>query len=61
MVQEVCSIFCATANTLQVVVAKTDQGHGIMGIIDGFPPKGVEDEAAVDGRRKLLRRFGYKL
>ena len=61
MVQEVCSLFCATANPLQVVVAETVQGRGIIGVIDGFPPKGVEDEAAVDGRRKLLRRFGYKL
>jgi hypothetical protein len=61
MVQEICSIFCATANPLKVVVAETEQGRGIMGVIDGFPPKGVEDGAAVDGRRKLLRRFGYKL
>jgi adenosine/AMP kinase len=60
-VQEVCCIFCATANPLEAVVAETDLGRGIIGVIDGFPPKGVEDAAKVDERRKLLRRFGYKL
>jgi adenosine/AMP kinase len=60
-VQEVCSIFCATANPLQVVVAETEQGSGIMGVIDGQPPKGVESADKVEERRKLLRRFGYKL
>jgi len=59
--QEVCSIFCATANPLEVVVAKTEQGSGILGVIDGFPPKGVEGEEDVKKRRELLRRFGYKL
>jgi uncharacterized protein len=60
-IQEVCSIFCATANPLEVVIAQTDQGRGIMGVIDGLPPKGVEDAAKVEERRHLLRRFGYKL
>ncbi|MFZ2470389.1 MAG: adenosine-specific kinase [Methanothrix sp.] len=60
-VQEVCGIFCATANPLQVVVAETELGRGIMGVIDGFPPKGAESAAQVEERRKLLRRFGYKL
>jgi uncharacterized protein len=60
-VQEVCTIFCATANPLEAIVAETDQGRGIMGVIDGYPPKGVEDASQVEERRKLLRRFGYKL
>jgi adenosine/AMP kinase len=60
-IQEVCGIFCATANPLEVVVAETELGRGIMGVVDGFPPKGVEDDAKVVERRKLLRRFGYKL
>ncbi len=60
-VQEICCIFCATANPLEAVVAETDLGRGIMGVIDGFPPKGVEDASKVEERRQLLRRFGYKL
>ena len=60
-IQEVCTIFCATANPLEVVVAQTDQGRGIMGVIDGQPPKGVEDSGKVEERRRMLRRFGYKL
>ena len=60
-IQEVCTIFCATANPLEVVVAQTDQGRGIMGVIDGLPPKGVEDSGKVEERRRMLRRFGYKL
>ncbi|OPY52012.1 MAG: Adenosine specific kinase [Methanosaeta sp. PtaU1.Bin060] len=60
-IQEVCGIFCATANPLEVVVAETQLGRGIMGVIDGQPPKGIEDEAKVEERRSLLRRFGYKL
>ncbi|MFB3765776.1 MAG: adenosine-specific kinase [Methanotrichaceae archaeon] len=60
-VQEVCSIFCATANPVEVVVAETEQGRGIMGVIDGYPPKGVEDVSKKQERRNLLRRFGYKL
>jgi adenosine/AMP kinase len=60
-IQEVCAIFCATANPLEVVVAETDLGRGIMGVIDGFSPKGVEGAEKVKERRALLRRFGYKL
>jgi len=60
-VQEVCGIFCATANPLQAIVAETNQGRGIMGVIDGFSPAGAEGPADVEERRKLLRRFGYKL
>lgn len=59
--QEVCRIFCATANPLQVIVASTQQGNGIMGVIDGAPPKGIEDEAGKQWRKDLLRKFRYKL
>ncbi len=59
--QEVCHVICATANPLTVVVAETDQGRGIMGVIDGSPPKGIEGEEDKKARRELLRRFGYKL
>lgn len=59
-VPEVCSIFCATANPVEVVVAKSDQGQGVMGVIDGSFPKGVEQEADVAWRRDLLRKIGYK-
>jgi len=57
---EVCRVYCATANPLQVVVAESAQGRGILGVIDGSAPKGVEDEAGVQWRKDLLRRFGYK-
>ena len=59
-VPEVCSIFCATANPLEVVVAETEQGRGVLGVIDGFSPKGVEDEAGRTWRHELLRKIGYK-
>jgi len=58
--QEVCRIFCATANPLQVLVGATDQGRGILGVIDGFSPKGVEKDKDKAERRSMLRRFGYK-
>ena len=58
---EVCSIFCATANPIQVIVAETEQGRGMLGVIDGFSPKGVEDEKDIHARKQLLRKFGYKL
>ena len=58
--QEVCTIYCATANQLQVVVASTLQGWGVIGVIDGFAPKGVETDEARQERRDLLRRIGYK-
>jgi len=57
---EVCQVFCATANPLEVVVAETDQGRGILGVIDGFSPKGVETEGDVKTRREFLRKIGYK-
>jgi len=61
MVPEVCRIFCATANPTEVVVAETDQGRGVLGVVDGFPPKGIEGEEDVAWRKNLLRQFGYKL
>jgi uncharacterized protein len=61
MVPEVCRIFCATANPTEVVLAVTEQGRGVMGVVDGFPPKGVEDENEVAWRKNLLRQIGYKL
>jgi len=60
-VPEVCRIFCATANPTEVIVAQTEQGRGILGVVDGSPPKGVEDDAGVAWRKGLLRQFGYKL
>jgi adenosine/AMP kinase len=60
-VPEVCSIFCATANAVDVVVAVTSRGRGIVGVIDGEPPLGVESEQDVTERRELLRAIGYKL
>jgi len=59
-VPEVCSIYCASANPVQVVIAETSQGRGVLGVIDGFPPKGVETPADADARRGLLRMIGYK-
>jgi uncharacterized protein len=61
MVPEVCRIFCATANPVEVVVAETNQGRGVLGVIDGFSPKGVEGEDDIVWRKNLLRQFGYKL
>jgi len=58
---EVCSIFCATANPVEVIVCQTEQGRGILGVIDGSSPKGLEKQGDVNERRKLLRKFGYKL
>src|SRR5262245_42496533 len=57
-VPEVCSIYCATANPVQVVVAESEQGRGVLGVIDGFPPKGVEGPEDAEKRRALLRTFG---
>lgn len=61
VVPEVCTVFCATANPVEVVVAQTTGGRGILGVIDGGAPLGVEGEADVEARKGLLRRFGYKL
>ena len=58
---EVCSIYAATANPLEVVVAETEQGRGIMGVVDGFKAKGVETDEDVRERKELLRKIGYKL
>lgn len=61
MVPELCRIFCATANPTQVIVAQTEQGRGIIGVIDGMSPKGVETEEDVAKRKDFLRTIGYKL
>lgn len=60
-VPEVCHVICATANPVQVVVAQTEQGRGILGVIDGASPKDVETQADVDKRKEFLRTIGYKL
>jgi hypothetical protein len=60
-VQEVCAVFCATANPVEVVVARTEQGGGVMGVVDGSSPEGAESEEDVSDRRGMLRKFGYKL
>jgi uncharacterized protein len=59
-VPEVCGIFCATANPLEVIVAETKQGRGVVGVIDGSPPKGVEDGEGAQQRKDFLRKIGYK-
>jgi len=59
-VPEVCRIFCATANPTQVIVAQSEQGRGILGVIDGFPPLGIEDEEGIAWRKGFLRMIGYK-
>ncbi len=58
--QEVCAVFCATANPVEVIVAETEQGRGVLGVIDGFPPKGVENEEDQKNRKGFLRQIGYK-
>jgi len=60
-VPEVCRIICATANPLQVIVADTEQGRGILGVIDGLKSKGIETEADIIERKEFLRKIGYKL
>lgn len=59
-VQEVCGIFCATANPVEVIIAKTAQGRGILGVVDGESPKGIEGERDIQDRRSFLRNIGYK-
>ena len=59
-VPEVCTIYCATANPVQVIVAESEQGRGVLGVIDGVPPKGVETAEDADKRRAFLRMIGYK-
>jgi adenosine/AMP kinase len=60
-IPEVCSIYAATANPIQVVVAETDQGRGILGVIDGLKPKDIEGPKDVENRKSFLRKIGYKL
>ena len=60
-VPEVCRIFCATANPTEVILAATEQGRAILGVVDGFPPKGVEGDEDIRWRKNLLRQIGYKL
>jgi hypothetical protein len=60
-VPEVARVFCATANPTQVIVAETEQGRGIMGVIDGSAPKGIEEDADIAWRKDLLRKIGYKI
>jgi uncharacterized protein len=60
-VPEVCRIFCATSNPVEVIIVETDQGRGILGVVDGFQSKGIETAKDVEERTALLRRFGYKL
>lgn len=59
-VPEVCRIHCATANPLEIIIAKTDLGRGILGVIDGLPTKGIETEADIAERKDFLRKIGYK-
>ncbi len=60
-VPEVCCIFAATANPLEIVVAETAQGRGVIGVVDGLRSKGIEDEAGITERKAFLRKIGYKL
>ncbi len=60
-VPEVCAIYAATANPLEVIVAETEQGRGMVGVIDGFKTKGIETEEDVEARKEFLRKIGYKL
>lgn len=59
-VPEVCNIICATANPVEAIVAQTEQGRGILGVVDGSSPKGIEDEAGREWRHTFLRKIGYK-
>jgi len=59
-IPELCTIYCATANPVEVIVAETDQGRGILGVIDGSSPKGVEGASDIEWRHGLLRKIGYK-
>jgi len=60
-VPEVCQLYCATANPVEVILAETEQGRGILGVIDGYKSKGVETEKDANERKRLLRKIGYKL
>lgn len=60
-VPEVCSIYCATANPVEIIIAETEQGRGILGVIDGARPRGVEGQSDIKWRKDLLRKIGYKI
>ncbi|MCM8782539.1 MAG: adenosine-specific kinase [Candidatus Omnitrophica bacterium] len=60
-VQEVCNIYCASANPVEVILAETEQGRAVLGIVDGLKPKGVETEDGIKWRKGFLRKIGYKL
>jgi len=60
-VPEVCSIFCATANIVEVIIAETEQGRGILGVVDGLKSKGIEGPKEIAERKEFLRKIGYKL
>jgi adenosine/AMP kinase len=60
-VPEVCRIFCATANPVEVIIAESEQGRGVMGVIDGFKARGIETEKDIEERKSFLRKIGYKL
>ena len=60
-VPEVCGIYCATSNPVEVILAETTQGRGILGVVDGLSPNGIEQETDITARKALLRQFGYKL
>jgi adenosine/AMP kinase len=59
-VQEVCAIYCASANPVEVILAETEQGRGVLGVVDGLKSKGIETEKDVTARKELLRKIGYK-
>lgn len=58
---EVCHIYCATANPVEIIIAETEQGRGILGVVDGYAPQGIENTEDIKARQNLLRQFGYKL
>lgn len=60
-VPEVCTIYCATANSVEVIIVETEQGRGILGVIDGLKSKGIEQEKDIEERKMFLRKIGYKL
>ena len=60
-ISEVCTIYCASTNPVEVIIAETDMGRGILGVIDGLKPKGIETDADITWRKEFLRKIGYKL
>jgi adenosine/AMP kinase len=61
MVQEVCTVHCATANPVEVILAETEQGRGVIGVVDGFKSKGIEGVEDFKARKEFLRKIGYKI